>query len=721
MKQYIIILLITFFSINTAVAQRQLKYKEVYEILKTKTMEESFMALKEFQYFNPSHANAYYQLGKITQHYSKRFDPMIYPDLVSYFTKETDNYLGLAKYYLEQKGKLSNKDAVYFEGVAIIDGSKKLGFVDVIHDVEKRREANVKYQKNVEIISNYFKKSTFFYDKCIQNFRKILITQSKIKDLYLNTNDSLVNSMEDLKDDFDSTLYYLTEYQNALTNYPIKNYKPEYVLKKIETYRLEGLTNVSFLYNMFYVWNFGKWVKEYKEVMESDIYPLREKMITADEQLNKAVSLVINTKNNVDSIEVYIPADALLNEISKYDFESPIVSLYAYKIAKIDFLKAGKSHLLDPSIERKSYDMVDLSSHFKKVSDLKTKLDKQLDAFNQVSKSAALNKYADFVEKQYKSMNNYKKLADDYFSEDASIMKGFLDNYMQIVLNMQNRKFYDNKYVAFNKDSIALYFNQPDSTTKFVSTDFVKGNKNIIIGGYIIPEKLPNKVGFIAAVKDSVTLWTRSIKPNNDADMKASKVIFGDDNIYAAAQTSDKLFMLNYNITGDVTSLFDKKINQKVQHLFFDDIAEQFLVVAKNDEGGALGDTLYVNTWGKLGEVVWEEPVTINFKGDVVNVLSFGDKFFIVINAKGIFGIVDNKFLFQEKTNSQISILAISKEGKPIKVKDFNLTRDVIAIDAVKINSAVFSIIGQYGKSIKKRNKPLYMLIDSDLFSLKME
>ncbi len=92
-----------------------------------------------------------------------------------------------------------------------------------------------------------------------------------------------------------------------------------------------------------------------------------------------------------------------------------------------------------------------------------------------------------------------------------------------------------------------------------------------------------------------------------------------------------------------------------------------------------------------------------------------------MINAKGIFGIVDNKFLFQEKTNSQISILAISKEGKPIKVKDFNLTRDVIAIDAVKINSAVFSIIGQYGKSIKKRNKPLYMLIDSDLFSLKME
>ncbi len=700
------------------IAQSSLKYKDVYDAIGTKSSEETFMILKEFQFYNPDHPNVYYQLGRITEMFSKRFDPMLYPNLVNYFTRETKNYYGLAKFYLEQKGKVSNKDAVYYQDVQVVDGSKKPGYEDIIMDIDKRILANDEYQNNVLIITHYFKKSAYFYDNCIQNFRQILNNQSKVKDLYLFTDKKLLDKLEQLRMDFDSTKYFLTHYQNALINYPIKNYKPEYVLKNIETYRLEGLTSVSFLYNSFYLWDFGKWVNEYKEVINREIYPLRKKMIEADANLNKAVDEIINAKQRVDSIQFYAPQVSVLNEMSKYDFESPVVALFDYKSSKIDFLKAGKSYYLDPVISFKEYDLTDIGVQAKKVSDLKTILDKKLNVFSATVKTVGIEKYMDLIENQYKNKENFVAQTENNNKQDALFLNRFLNNYIQILLNIKSRYYLKNSYAQFEKDSIAMFQNAADSSAKFVSSTFLETPKFQFVGGKIKPENQPNDAGFVAYIKNNKAAWVRSIK-SEGAHVNVSGILLNEQNIFVAAQSDKELIVTQLSGSGDQKEMFRVPCNGKITHFLYDDIAQVFTVLTQNKSANA--NNIALRRISLDGKDIWADSFSVSFDGEIVDLLFFGDKMFLIANSNGFFGAIDGKIQYQTGQKMQISVISVNIDGKALKVKEFQLPSDVFAIHARKLNSATFTIIGQYGKNFQARNTPVFIMLDEELSTLKIE
>ncbi len=696
-----------------AVAQRPLKYKEVYQILKTKSKEEAYMSLQEFQHQNPQHANVYFQLGKITEYYSKLFDPMIYPSLVEYFTYETKNYLGLAKHYINDKEVRKNRN--YYEKVKILDGAKKISLIDVQHDIDQRISDNKKYAENVKLISFYFQRSTYFYKKCIQNFREINLSEPKIKDLYLMADDSLKSKLKYLKADFDSTLYYITEYQNALTNYPLKNYHPEYTLKPIETFRLEGLTNVSFLYNLFYIWDFGKWVNDFNKVVEKEIVPLRAKINTANNNLDIALKTTLKLASHSDSLQMYHPADALLNQISKYDFASPIVALFQYKKTKIDFLLTANNSLLDKEIYNPEIPELASVKKFNELVNQYAELNQKLKDIERLSSSKELEKYNNFIIKNFQNFQGFKNYLNKEGVENEKLIQGISENYKILIQRLDTRYFYQNKYIPFAKDSIPLFYNTSDSTAKFVADCFVTWKNTQIVGGIINSEKSSQKFGFVAALYKGKTVWTKSLKSGRKESIHTQCVTLGDNIIYAIGQTAEKAYFVSYDVDGKATNLFEKGFSGKILHFSYDDIAQSFLLISQS----VTSDSLQIQRLGLVGEDLWETPLNIPFKGTFVNSTKFGNEYYVLVNAQGAYFLKDNQFEFRMGNKWQPTILVFNNEGKAIKVKSLELGTNVIAQKIQKLNSALLDIIGYYGSLDNKENRVFYFLLDKDLNTLK--
>ena len=102
--------------------------------------------------------------------------------------------------------------------------------------------------------------------------------------------------LEELENSFDSTIYYLQNYQTAIKNYPIKNYNQKYKLLPIETYRLHGLTGSDFLKDEIPIWNYGTWVKNVRQVIKTDIEDMRNQINKADQKLNENISILAESR-----------------------------------------------------------------------------------------------------------------------------------------------------------------------------------------------------------------------------------------------------------------------------------------------------------------------------------------------------------------------------------------------------------------------------------------
>ena len=91
MKRLISFILVNLFLILTinCFAQNDLKYKDVYEFLKTKSEQEAYSQFRAFQKQDPYHANTYYQLGVLSQKWAKKYDPLTeYSDLKHFSNEE---------------------------------------------------------------------------------------------------------------------------------------------------------------------------------------------------------------------------------------------------------------------------------------------------------------------------------------------------------------------------------------------------------------------------------------------------------------------------------------------------------------------------------------------------------------------------------------------------------------------------------------------------------
>jgi|GEM_PF-920301 len=221
-------------------------------------------------------------------------------------------------------------------------GRAIVAFSTVSAALVNKNDSVTSFLNKVPSIYKSFVGAVNSYDQAIKMFYQINSRYNSLDDLYLLYNDQLGDSLAMLKQAYDSTLYYLDDYKKQIVEYPINNYKQDYVVKDIDTYRLSGLiTQSDFLSNNIEIWNYGQWVDDVNKLVGDDISTLRKDIITYEQNINTSLEKAAKA-SNFNSFEPIDRNKELLFKLKKFDNRSLLASIFQYK-NRMQYLK-NKTH-----------------------------------------------------------------------------------------------------------------------------------------------------------------------------------------------------------------------------------------------------------------------------------------------------------------------------------------------------------------------------------------
>lgn len=326
MQQYmkLIAMLCVAFACLSAKAQ---KYDDIYDELPNLSLDQAYSKLLNFQKKNPYFANTYVQLGMVCEHKMAHTDPLRDIESAQFWSDNAHLFFGNFIVFYKD-GDLRSND-VYYENLNIPFAGKKLTEADLKAFVAAHEKKCRSFRDSTLLIYNAIAKSKSHYNHCIATFKSLCDKYASYNDLLLAYDKNIESEMKSLSTDIDSCVIAFDEYKRLIKSYPILNYRQVYDVKDIETFRLDGLTNSDFYDNRFFIWDYQKWVKEYREAIENAIKPLRK-------QVDEINAMYAEGKKEVEkgralNVALQQPYDELfVFKLGKYDNNSLVRELFAY-------------------------------------------------------------------------------------------------------------------------------------------------------------------------------------------------------------------------------------------------------------------------------------------------------------------------------------------------------------------------------------------------------
>ncbi len=679
---------------------QRLDYEDdVYELIKKNKIDEVYPILWQYQRQDPHFANTYVQIAMIAQFYAKEYDPLIDKKEVDHFIYVAKLCWGLAKGKMTEKEVRKNRE--FFENAKIVDNIKNLAFEDVMRFVEKRNAEIVEYEKNVKIIVANYHASVRHYNECIRLFHGINRKNAKIKDIYLNVNDSLLQTAKNLSASFDSTLFYFQEYKTALKNYPVKKYNPTYQLQPIITFRLEGLTSSNFLKNEVPIWDYGTWVRDLFATLNSEIKENRNKAMLVDGEMNQKIE-DLSTANFTKETPPFYSLDAkLVNKIEKYDFQSVLAAFLTYKEQKIKFLCLLHSPLNNKN-DTNFIPLPQRARFYESLLQEKNFTDSLNSYFSKQISKRNVRKYQDFFS-IYQGEDGIKKYSTKESTENKNLLNQSFENLKFFAWDEINKRKNDSATVSHNKKNIPLYVQIPDFEkcklneyfTTAISSD---ENKNTYLTGFYKTSQKATSCFVAKMDKHRKIEWVKTftIKPNSQ---ETGTVLQANENGCAA--------ILSANVDGTILNIFlrldgaGKEISKKelaaakfLPRIFvFDEINEKMILISKGIHYNSVANDFsqcYVSSFSAAGDTLWNSR--IEFDGNVADMVKVDTVFYVFGNFAKL-TLTDGKSVnSQAKTNSFVA--QITEKGKILKLKPFFNTDSYFVMKVTKINSETINLIG---------------------------
>lgn len=723
-----IVILLFLTELQIGYAQRNLKYKDVYKAISSKSKEEVYSTLLVFQKQDPYFANTYFQLGLISQFWSKDYDALTNLKDVELFIYNTKLYFGLANSKINEKE--IRKNDKYYLNEERFKNIPKLSMEDVKAFIGERLIANEEYKKNIYIVTDYFNKSINFYNNCVNIFKDINTRNNKIKDIYMSAGEHFFNQLEELERSFDSTIYYLQNYQTALKNYPIKDYNQRYKLLPIETYRLHGLTSADFLQDEIPLWDYGTWVNDVNKVLNGDIINIRRDIAKADDLLNENVNLLRATKEYKDDFGLKRIAAPLKFKIGKYDHKSILLEFFKFREKNLHFLELTKKAVNNPLDSLSDFSLVQKARFYQNLLEEKKKCDSVREDFKQVINSYDINKYNEFFKERYNGETGLKGFIKDEEILLNRNMEKSMRNYRDFII-AKNTIVEKNDSILYNKNYIYLKRNDVDFSNMkkgvYYVRDYIKNDYGeMYITGYV--KKTSVIQPFIANTDIFGAINWLKIIPTSGGSYIGNMLVSKGEGCELLASKVGKTAITNIVYRFDNSGKLETKIPLSVlgfpRYFVYDDINERYLIATKGLSDKAiesLDDQLVfaeVSISGK--NTKWKR--TIDLKGQLADIVKLNNNYYLLANfteyANGETVIKSKAGTDPLNTNSLI--IVIDNSGTLVDEIALYGEKPFFATNIIKPNSNNLNIVGFNRNLIdfkiaKKEDldKFLYILIDT--------
>ncbi|MGM0582721.1 MAG: hypothetical protein ACQETL_18735 [Bacteroidota bacterium] len=261
-------------------------------------------------------------------------------------------------------------------------------------------------------IHTNFMKMVEHYDLASKNFVRINGDYNSLKDVYLLFDEDLEARFDLVKSSYDSTLYYFKKYQEEAAKYPPFKLEQKISINQIKTYRLDGLViQTDFLVDDIGLWDYGTWVDQVKEVIDTEINLLRNDIEKIEKKLDESFAKMDNWVPN-DTINLDPIEKKSIYKIRRYDLNSPVANVFQYKDDKLDLINEQKSLSVYDTAEDISF-QVKLYT-INRVFQQTVSLENDLEKYNSEIPNSNLDKNKEFYQKYYGGLDGIKS----YFNNE---------------------------------------------------------------------------------------------------------------------------------------------------------------------------------------------------------------------------------------------------------------------------------------------------------------
>lgn len=716
-KKITIALILMLVAQSNLYSQKQLKYKHVYSTILQGNKEISYSQLLQFQRQDPDFANAYFQLGIIAKYWSEKYDPLTDTRTVNFFIYNTDLYFGLAKLKLKDEKRKNRK---YYTNIKIESERKKPTYEEIEKYIDKQLEENNIYKENLEKITFLFNKSVDKYNKCSKIFMDINRNYSKIKNIYLSEDDRLKNKINELETAFDSTIYYLKKYRQAITEYPIANYNQKFNLKKIITYRLDGLTGSNFLKNNITLWDYKTWIKEVRNVVRIKIKSNRDKILAVSTILDAKISFLQKAQYS-DSYKPYKLKKKTVYQIEKYDYNSLVVRLLRYKESQVNYLLKFKETINDPQNSTKT-SLKKMATYNRELLDLRLKAEQNNSLFYKRIIPSEVRKNKNFYLKYYSGMTGLKQYSEEQLKFYKLHTNKALLNLKTNLLHRQFEKIPNSLVPTYRKKNIPVYEKYIDvklaEPDKYYTLGINKDKDgNIYLTGFYKSKKEEN-YAFLAYIESkSAKISFLKKLSKNTVSYKVKSYDEGCFIVYSEKKDEIlKNYIKQFDIRGKELLTKELPFSDTPKYLDFDEINNTLIIVFKPGNKIESKETVFVLNLDESGNSFKTE---LNISGEVFDIVKMDKQYFIFNNCTA-YKDVDGTHIKTKATDSKSNILLtiINSTGDIEKNIFYTNKKSCFGIKTVKINSNLLNVLGtknevnnQNYKTLKNNNL-FYSLIN---------
>jgi hypothetical protein len=441
------------FLISAAWGQK-VKYKDIYALLSTKQFEQAEPFLKSYLRQNTDNPNAYLFMGNIFQEKASKNDVLKQTQTAIGNMDSAILFYGKAKLMLDERELRKNKE--YYQAYNRRDlrtGEFGVKLSDVQFDIEKRVEGQKERIANVKTVKHYFALADTTYQRSNALFLSLQNKYSSQNQLYLRADEQTRKDLTTLSLRFDSCVKAFEHYRSTYMLLGKTGYNLKISLREITDFKKHGIEQTDLYSDEVKLWDYKKFADNALAVIEKEIMPMRQHLITYDMEIDK-----LREKLNSDSVSVRSDLTKLIDkllydQLKRFDPEPLPMFVFALKTTDLEYRSTVLEH-------KPLRDSADLHLQVKLIRE-------ELRILEKLDSTAAKLPDDKFGEKA----GDYTQFINDTYS-NASVLKSYIHSLREFGLQEQKKRTAQLeqhltalKYIVDGADSIPL---SSDITSTYV-------------------------------------------------------------------------------------------------------------------------------------------------------------------------------------------------------------------------------------------------------------
>lgn len=546
---------------------------------------------------------------------------------------------------------------------------------------------DIEHSKSMDKYSLCYKSYLAYNNKFISN-----------KDLALKSNENIAFKLNEIIQDFDSCLILLK---------PILD-KKKLVLLPIETFRLDGLLTPDNKADTVFLWDYSKWAKSVLKSINSDVIPLKKRIINLDNQVNESIKIALSS-NSPTSFNIL---KDFVNQINSYDYNSLPLNILMYKKSKLELINQSKNNF-NTFAKGNIAEADRKQQYFYEMYTAAIELDSQLVKLKSFNLTKEYPKYEEYISTNYRDNEGLS----DYFLIESNFVRSktndFLLKFRTSVFN-SIQEFTGGNSVAKNQEGIEipLYLGTKGAfTTQMLQRDF-KGQ--LYVAG------INNNIPFTAKINSDYTIvWMNLLTSYKSNDMAISALSALDDgcvlNIFKSGNSNT---FIRLNNEGKEISARTVLEPTAARYLIFDELSEQITVAYKGSTpllDNKSKESSKIITYSKDGTLLWEKKIILT--GSIINFSKISEGYLWVANFSNL-ALNEKNYSSSagdtpEKTN--ILLLKIGKDGSTKATQKISYIKPIFSIGTAKISNNNIHIVGYVADFIDSNQTKKFNISDDIL------